>query len=268
MTRRLAHLSDPHWGRRWSPGAADALRRFLREHPPHLVAVSGDLTQRAKGREFAAARRFFDDLGAPVLAVPGNHDVPLYRLHERLAAPLSNYRHHFHADTEPRHLDPELAVFGLCTAHPFTLTEGRISARQAARLEHDLLRTSPAQFTVLVLHHPLLHADPTDRDRTLRGAERLVQLLGRVKVDLVLSGHYHHRMVVNLQEAWPALLRPVYQVFAPTACTVRGRKKDRGRTGFVSIEVERAGFTLDFHYLQGREYRREASHSFVRKPHG
>lgn len=268
MTRRLAHLSDPHWGRRWSPGAADALRARLLDHPPDLVAVSGDLTQRAKPREFAAARRYLDDLGLPVLAVPGNHDVPLYRLHERLLDPYGAWRRHFHADPEPSFADPQLAVFGLCTAHPFTLTEGRVTAGQAARLERALLRTSPAQFTVLVVHHPLLHADPTDRDRSLRGAGRLVQLLARVKVDLVLSGHFHHRMVVNLQEAWPALPRPVHQVFAPTACTVRGRKKDKGRTGFVTVEVERAGFTVDFHYLEGREYRREASHSFVREPHG
>jgi len=268
VTRRLAHLSDPHWGRRWSPGAADALRAFLLDRPPDLIAVSGDLTQRAKAREFAAARNFFGALGAPVLAVPGNHDVPLYRLHERLFAPYRNYRRDFHPDLEPRHLDGELAVFGLCTAHPFTLTEGRVTAAQAARLEPALLRTSPSQFTVLVLHHPLVHADGTDRDRSLRGAERLVQLLGRIKVDLVLSGHYHHRMVVNLQESWPRLPRPVLQVFAPTACTVRGRKKDKGRTGLVTVEVERAGFTLDFHYLEGREYRRVASHSFVREPHG
>ena len=268
MTRRLAHLSDPHWGRRWSPGAADALRTALLERPPDLIAVSGDLTQRAKVREFTAARRFFDALEAPVLAVPGNHDVPLYRLHERLFAPYRNYRRHFHPDCEPFRLDPELAVLGLCTAHPFTLTEGRVTAGQVARLEHALLRTSPSQFIVLLVHHPLTHADPTDRDRTLRGAERLIQLMARVKVDLVLSGHYHHRMVLNLQEYWPRLPRPVYQVFAPTACTVRGRKKDKGRTGFVTVEVERAGFTLDFHYLAGREYRREASHSFVREPHG
>ncbi len=268
MTRRLAHLSDPHWGRRWLPGAADALRAFLLDRRPDLVAVSGDLTQRAKVREFAAARRYFDALGLPCLAVPGNHDVPLYRLHERLLAPHANWRRHFGTDLEPAYADPELAVFGLCTAHPFTLTEGRVTAEQVARLEHAILRTSPSQFTVLVLHHPLLQADPTDRDRTLRGAERLVRMFGRVKVDLVLSGHFHHRMMVNLQEAWPRLPRPVHQVFAPTACTERGRKKDRGRTGVVMVEMEPTGFTVEFHYLEGREYRREASHSFVRGPHG
>lgn len=268
MTRRLAHLSDPHWGRRWSPGAADALAAFLQERRPDRVVVSGDLTQRAKIREFTAARRYLDALGVPVLAVPGNHDVPLYRLHERLLDPYGAWRRHFQPLLEPSLLDPELALFGLCTAHPLTLTEGRLGAGQLARLERALLRTSPSQFTVLVLHHPLLHADPTDRDRTLRGAERFVQLLGRVKVDLILSGHFHHRMVVNLQEVWPKLPRPVYQVFAPTACTVRGRKKDKGKTGLITVEVERAGFTLDAWYLEGREYRREASHSFLRESHG
>ena len=244
MTRRLAHLSDLHWGKSWLPGAADALHTHFKTHRPDLILVSGDLTQRAKARDFHPARRFFDDLGIPWLAVPGNHDVPLYPVHLRLFAPYLHYRKHFHPDLEPSFMDSDIAVFGLCSAHGLTATEGRLGRRQIARLERRLLRSSPSQFTVLVVHHPLVHADPADRDRTLWGAPLLLQLMARLKVDLVVSGHYHHRMIVNLRDHYPRLPHPVWQIFSPTTLSARGRKKDRHTQGFHMIEVADKEFSI------------------------
>lgn len=244
MIRRLAHISDLHWGKGWLPGAADALYTHFKSNPPDLILVSGDLSQRAKAREFLPARRFFDELGLPWLAVPGNHDVPLYPVHLRLFAPYFRYRRYYHPDLEPEFTDPEIAAFGLCSAHGLTTTEGRLTRAQIARLEHRLLRASPSQFTVLVLHHPLVHADPTDRDRTLWGAPLLIQLLARHRVDLIVSGHYHHRMMINLRDHYPALPRPVWQIFSPTTLTVRGRKGDRGVQGFHAIEVADQNFSV------------------------
>ena len=237
MIHRLAHVSDLHWGKGWLPGAADALIAHFKFDPPDLILASGDLSQRAKAREFIPARRFFDDLGLPWLAVPGNHDVPLYPVHLRLFSPLGRYRKYFHPDPEPEFADQDIAAYGLCSAHGMTATEGRLTRAQLARLERRLLRSSPSQFTVLVVHHPLVHADPTDRDRTLWGAPLLIQILARLKVDLVVSGHYHHRMMVNLRDHYPALPRPVWQIFSPTALSVRGRKGDKRVQGFHAIEV-------------------------------
>jgi 3',5'-cyclic AMP phosphodiesterase CpdA len=99
--RTLAHISDLHFGKE-DPPVADALLAELRERAPGLVAVSGDVTQRARAREFRAARAFLDRLPGVVLVVPGNHDVPLWDVVSRFARPLRNYR---------RHLTPELAPF-------------------------------------------------------------------------------------------------------------------------------------------------------------
>jgi 3',5'-cyclic AMP phosphodiesterase CpdA len=259
VTRRLAHISDLHWGKGWLPGAADALYTHFRSESPDLILVSGDLSQRAKAREFLPARRFFDELGLPWMAVPGNHDVPLYPVHLRLFAPTFRYRKYFHADLDPEFTDPEIAAFGLCSAQGLTTTEGRLTRAQIARLERRLLRTSPSQFTVLVVHHPLVHADPTDRDRTLWGAPLLIQLLARLKVDLIVSGHYHHRMMVNLRDHYPALPRPVRQIFSPTTLSVRGRKKDRHTQGFHFIEVGDKEFSIaTLCYENGKFVEKEA----------
>ena len=73
--RRIAHLSDLHFGRD-RPELLDPLVEAVNDLSPDLAAISGDLTQRARPAQFRAARDFIDRLEAPVLAVPGNHDVP------------------------------------------------------------------------------------------------------------------------------------------------------------------------------------------------
>ena len=78
--RRILHLSDVHFGPHHDPAAAEAALALAAGRRPDLVVLSGDLTQRAKPRQFAEARRWVDRIaahGLPTLTVPGNHDVPL-----------------------------------------------------------------------------------------------------------------------------------------------------------------------------------------------
>src|SRR5262245_27350497 len=126
--RTLVHLSDLHFGR-IDPGLLAPLRDTVRALRPDLVAISGDFTQRARRRQFADARAFVDSLGARTLVVPGNHDIPLYDVAERLAAPLSRYRRYISSELEPEYQDDEMIVIGVNTARAlvFPLGEGRIN---------------------------------------------------------------------------------------------------------------------------------------------
>ena len=94
--RTLAHISDLHFGR-LDRAVLPALARAIRAARPDVVVVSGDLTQRARRREFAEAREFLDCLPEPQIVVPGNHDVPLYDVASRWLRPLASYRHHISA---------------------------------------------------------------------------------------------------------------------------------------------------------------------------
>ena len=98
--RRLAHLSDIHFGRT-DPAAVEGLVRSLGEARPDLVVVSGDFTQSARTEEFAAARAFLDRLPAPAFAVPGNHDLPQWNPLERLLRPYVRYRRYIDKELEP-----------------------------------------------------------------------------------------------------------------------------------------------------------------------
>ncbi|MGD8325142.1 MAG: metallophosphoesterase, partial [Gammaproteobacteria bacterium] len=75
---RLLHISDLHFGRPYVPEAGEALQRIAPSLELDAIVVTGDISQRAKAREFEAARRFLDRLpSVPMLVIPGNHDVPL-----------------------------------------------------------------------------------------------------------------------------------------------------------------------------------------------
>ena len=137
--RTLAHLSDLHFGR-IGRGVLDALHRRLWQVKPDLVVVSGDLTQRARARQFRAARAFLDTLPTPQLVVPGNHDVPLYNVFARFLAPLAGYRRFVADEVDPSFVDDEIAVVGINTARSFTWKGGGVSEAQLARAEEKLCR--------------------------------------------------------------------------------------------------------------------------------
>src|SRR6202171_3165554 len=107
--RTLAHLSDPHFGR-IERATVEALIAAVTEARPAVVVVSGDLTQRAKEREFQQARQFLDALPSPQIVVPGNHDLPLYNVLARALKPLRNCQRYISKDLEPFYSDDEIAI--------------------------------------------------------------------------------------------------------------------------------------------------------------
>src|SRR5438309_4295198 len=124
--RTVVHLSDLHFGRT-DPALIEPLLAALRTIRPTVVVVSGDLTQRAREEEFEQARDFLSRIEVPLVVVPGNHDVPLYRLWERFLSPLGKYQRMIQRDLEPSFVDAEIAVVGLNTARSLTFKNGRIN---------------------------------------------------------------------------------------------------------------------------------------------
>ena len=112
--RRIDHISDLHFGRVDDAVVAGLLAE-LNAAPADLVAVSGDLTMRARRREYAAAAEFLRALKAPWIAVPGNHDIPYYDPWERFTNPYARWRRFIQDDIEPAWVDQEIAVLGLNT---------------------------------------------------------------------------------------------------------------------------------------------------------
>jgi 3',5'-cyclic AMP phosphodiesterase CpdA len=195
MTVRVAQISDLHFGRH-EPRVAEELLADLTQQRPALVAVCGDLTQRAREGEFRAAKEFLDQLPAPALVVPGNHDLPGWRVWSRFARPWRRWRRNISDNPQGptiQHTDGVVAV-GVNTArrgglHP-DWSRGRINSLQLAGILYALGQAKPDDVRIVVAHHPFLLTHP-GRFRGLVGrSEPALRALHR-RADLLLGGHIH-----------------------------------------------------------------------------
>jgi 3',5'-cyclic AMP phosphodiesterase CpdA len=217
----LLQISDPHFGTEQVP-VLQALERLVHDLQPDVVLMSGDITQRARRAQFDAARRFVDRL-APraLLAIPGNHDIPLFNLLARLAAPYAGYQRVFGTALEGEHQTPELLLLSLNSTRPWRHKHGELSPAQIERVAARLRRAAAAQLRVVVLHHPVWAMRPSDEANLVRGHREALATWTAAGIDLVLGGHIHLPYVHALPA--PPGRCPPWAVQAGTAVSERVR---------------------------------------------
>jgi 3',5'-cyclic AMP phosphodiesterase CpdA len=186
--RRLIHLSDLHFGRD-RPELMRPLIARVRALAPDLVVISGDLTQRARASQFRAARAFLAALEAPVLSVPGNHDIPLDNLPVRFFRPWGRYRRWISDDLEPEYRDEGMIVLGVNTVDRFAWQRGWFTRRALARVRRGF-EGQGSRIRIVVAHHPVEHGSD-ERKQPMRGAEDAIEALSDCRADVILSGHLH-----------------------------------------------------------------------------
>jgi predicted MPP superfamily phosphohydrolase len=242
--RTLAHLSDLHFGR-VDASALEPLRQRLAELAPDLVVISGDLTQRARARQFREARAYLDRLPKPQIVVPGNHDVPLYNVFARFLRPLAGYRRAIGDDPEPSFVDEEIAVLGINTARSFVFKGGRVSEAQLQRVREQLLQMGNVRTKILVTHHPFM----------------AIEQLVHCGVDLFVSGHHHATRAGHCQMAGLSAL----MVEAGTATSSRTREEPNS---FNLLRIRPQRIEVDHFALRGARFERAATEAFSRQGGG
>ena len=220
--RTIAHLSDLHFGAA-VPDIVATLIACILDVNPDVIAVSGDLTQRARRTEFRDARAFLDALPGVHIIVPGNHDVPLYNVAARFGDPLGGFRRHISDVRHPYFRDPEIAVVGADTTRSFTIKDGGLRPADVRRVS-ALLTEAPADAVrVVVCHHPFDR--PTRLGRwTLPVADaEAVDTLVANGADVFLTGHLHLTYVGHTAVRYQVKGRSAIVVEAGTATSHRGR---------------------------------------------
>ena len=219
----LLHISDTHFGTE-QPPVVQALERLARERRPDLLVFSGDMTQRARPAEFAAARRFCDALAiTPMLALPGNHDVPLLNVLARAVRPYRNYLQAFGPRLEPTVETDDFLVIGVNTTRAARHKNGEVSAEQVQRVTGQLQVARGRQLRIVVTHQPADVIRSQDEHDRLRGAEPALQAWSGAGADLVLGGHIHLPYVMDLRSRPEPTPRPMWCVQAGTAVSSRLR---------------------------------------------
>lgn len=238
---RIAHLSDLHFGAH-DPAVVAGAEAWLANERPDLVAISGDFTQRARAGQYREAGAFLARIhaaGLTTLAVPGNHDVPLYDILQRFARPLRRYRRHIDDDLCPWFERENLAVLGINTARSLTFKDGRISHEQMDLIRARFRDVPPGRTRILVTHHPLFampigeEGEPTEAVGRQSEALRAVADAG---VHILLAGHFHRSFTRSARQmvknAGPALV-----IQAGTATSTRLRHGEA--QSFNLIETHR-----------------------------
>jgi Predicted phosphohydrolases len=261
--RCIAHLSDIHFG------AIDytivaPLIETVNALDPDVVAVSGDLTQRARSHQFVEARAFLDKLPHPQIIVPGNHDVPLYNIFRRFASPLVKYRRYITDDLQPFFADEEIAVAGINTARSLTIKGGRINATQIDWVRRKLCEIPDNVVKFVVTHHPFdLPVGHHESDIVGR-APLAVKGLAECGADAFLAGHMHISHTGHTAVRYKIPGHSALIIQAGTAASTRGRGE---ANSFNLIRIDGLKILIERFHWQPRasKFTSASSESFHRE---
>jgi 3',5'-cyclic AMP phosphodiesterase CpdA len=237
----LLHISDLHFGPPYVPRVGEALLRMADRLAPDAIVASGDFTQRARPEQFAEARAYLDRLpGVPLIVVPGNHDIPLYRIAERLTQPHRLYREHISEDLDTvLRLDAATIVALDSTAPWRAISNGRIRRWQLEFCERAFADTRPEQARILIAHHHFAPAPDYEGGEVMPRARRALDLFAKLRVDLILGGHLHRAYIGNSLDVYPGEDREhgIIIVQCGTSTSRRGRGREREKNSFNLIRL-------------------------------
>jgi 3',5'-cyclic AMP phosphodiesterase CpdA len=246
---RLIQISDTHFGTE-RPQVVEALVHLVRQTAPEIAVLSGDITQRARRAQFAAARAFMERLGVKHwLVVPGNHDIPLFNVLARALSPYGNYREVFGRDLEPVYETSAFLIVCVNTTRPTRHKDGEVSPEQIERTARRLALADPGQLRIVVVHQPVHVVRRHDVSNLLHGREEGVMRWVEAGADIIMGGHIHLPYVRPLAERYPHLPRRAWVVQAGTAVSHRVREGIsnsvnviRHEPGVLASRIERWDF--------------------------
>jgi 3',5'-cyclic AMP phosphodiesterase CpdA len=195
---RVLHLSDLHFG----SGDDAAIERgapvLIDRFQPELIIASGDLSHRGREHQLASASRFLRSLGPPVLAIPGNHDIP-YAFPARFTRSFREFERQWDT-TEPTYSSPTLHVVGLNSVRPWRHQSGGIRTSKLEEAEERLRQAEATAFQIVVLHHHLIGAPWRSRKKPVARRNHVLATLVEAGADLILAGHIHQAAVSERHE--------------------------------------------------------------------
>jgi 3',5'-cyclic AMP phosphodiesterase CpdA len=266
VTGRILHISDLHLGRGETSEPLTALRELIPSLAPEILVVTGDLTHRGRRAELERARELLDSLDLPLLAVPGNHDIP-YAIPTRFTRTREEWERVF-GTAEPVHTSGRLVIVGLNSVRPWRQQGGALEQSQLEGLASKLAPAEAGALRTVALHHHL--ATPpwrAARKRPLRRRDLVLQRFASAGVELVLSGHVHQSAIATRREFEVVENdRRSSLVLATAAGFGRPRPRRRGEAlGFNVYESDAESISVFTWSWTGRTFDEIGRRSFQRQ---
>jgi len=238
----ILHISDLHFGPPFLPDVGEAALRAAEELSPDIVVASGDFTQRAKREQYQQARAFLDRLPrVPLVVTPGNHDVPLYRVFERLFSPYALYQEFIAKELDSVMIRDDAAIVSLNTTSPlFAVTNGRLDRWQLDYCAKALEKAPQSAVRIVVAHHHFAPApDYDDENDVMWRAREALDRFNELGVELILGGHLHRAYIGNSLDIYRSKTPAsgIIIVQSGTTTSRRGRAREREKNSLNLIQV-------------------------------
>jgi 3',5'-cyclic AMP phosphodiesterase CpdA len=198
VATRILHLSDLHFGARDDAAIHEAIRAFVTQTQPELIVATGDLTHRGRPAQHDRAAAFLRGLAAPVVTVPGNHDIP-YSFPARFTQPWHEFDRVWET-TEPVYSTDAVHVVGVNSVRPWRHQSGGVHDAQLMRVAQRLAAAPPGALRIVALHHQLIGAPWRTRKKPVARRNHVLASLVDAGADLILGGHIHQATVSERHE--------------------------------------------------------------------
>jgi 3',5'-cyclic AMP phosphodiesterase CpdA len=199
---RILHLSDLHVGKREDAAVERSLAPLVERLTPDVVVATGDLTHRGRRAQHERAADLLRSLGRPLVAVPGNHDIP-YTFPARFTRPWAEFERLWKT-AQPVYSADGVLVVGLNSVRPWRHQSGGVRSPQLSWAAKELGEAPPGALRVAVMHHQMIGAPWRTRKRPIARRNHVLATLLDAGAELILSGHTHQGIVAERHEfeAW------------------------------------------------------------------
>lgn len=270
---KIAHLSDPHFGT-ILPGVQEGLLQTLSDLKPDLVLLTGDITQRAWREQFKAAKEFTHQLKpTPVIAVPGNHDIPLFNIFVRFFNPYWGFKKLFKDQLEKDFVHGDVVVTGLNSTSRWRHVQGDFKIDRLEKRLKSRKSDVPGgpKVHIAAFHHPVDCRKPSDEKNLLKDRDRAMALFDEHGVDLIIGGHIHDPYVTLSKVRYPQTKRSMIIGVAGTCLSWRTRPGAPNSFNWIEVDTtsgSRIKITR-FDQREDKKFTPEQVHQFhCEKGHG
>jgi 3',5'-cyclic AMP phosphodiesterase CpdA len=262
---RILHVSDLHVGKREDADVGRGVGELVGRLEPDLIVATGDLTHRGRRAQHESAAAQLRALGPPVVAVPGNHDIP-YTFPARFSRPWAEFERQWER-AEPVYQADGLFVVGLNSVRPWRHQSGGLRSARLAWAAARFAEAPAGALRVAAMHHQMIGAPWRSRKRPVARRNHVLAALLEAGAELILSGHTHQGALAERHEfeTWSGGNTGVAVSTAPGLGQPRPYRRGETR-GLVVYDADAAELRARTYVWRGAEWGLTGVRRFPRGP--